>query len=365
MLLVLVYVGGALTYGTVTDWQPEGVDPATVYAPVAADATPPQTVSDSTITLTTWNVGYGGLGADADFFLDAGAFYTSGGRMVRSPEDHVERYARGIVQQVGAMEVDFVLLQEVDSLSARSYYRPEVDEIRAAKPALVGAFAPNYINRRIPVPVFEPWNAYGDVYSGLLSLSRYAPTAVERHQLPGEFPWPNRLFQLDRCLLVERFPLADGRTLTVVNVHLSAYDDGTVKAAQLGYLDDFLTAEQAAGHLVVVGGDFNMVPPNFAYDRFIGDPTGRWRQLSLPDTFPTVGWQWLYDARVPSNRKTADPYLRDSTFVTVIDMFLISPGLRAVQVRGIEQDFQFSDHQPVYVELAVEPAGSVGRTDDE
>jgi len=351
LVVVLAYVVIVLARGKAVDWQPAGIDTVTTY-PLRPQ---PDTIRDSILNFVTWNIGYSGLGADADFFLDAGAFFVSRGKMVHSPEDHVERYMRGIKEQLTSLKTEFILLQEVDSMSARSYHRMQLNELMAVKPGYNVSFTPNYINERVPVPVFEPWNVYGDVHSGLTSFSAFQPLeGSERHQLPGEFPWPDKIFQLDRCLLVERFPLEDGRTLTVVNVHLSAYDDGKLKTAQMEYLSNFLKDEYAKGHLIVVGGDWNMTPPNFPYDRFISDPEGRFTQLAVPDVFPEEGWTWIYDARTPTNRKTPDPYIRDSSFVTIIDYFLISPGLSATQTRGIRQDFQFSDHQPVWMEVKIE-----------
>lgn len=349
--IVLAYVVTVLARGTAVDWQPEGIRPVTTY-PLHAQ---PDTIRDSILNFVTWNIGYGGLGSDADFFIDAGGFYVSHGKMVHSPEDHVERYMRGIKQQLASLKTEFVLLQEVDSMSARSYHRMQLDELREVKDGFNVSFAPNYINERVPVPVFEPWDVYGDVYSGLATFSSFQPLAgSERHQLPGEFPWPDNIFQLDRCLLVERYPLEDGRTLTVVNLHLSAYDNGDLKKAQMGYLREFLKEEYAKGHLVVVGGDWNLTPPNFPYDRFISDPEKEFTQDAAPEFFPEEGWTWIYDASTPSNRKINDPYVRDSSFVTIIDYFLISPGLQAVTSRGIQQDFQFSDHQPVWMEVEIE-----------
>ena len=348
----LLYVVAVLARGTFADWQPSGIDAVTTYDRAGL----PDTIRDSVLSLVTWNVGYGGLGAEADFFLDAGHFFTSGGSMVHSPPDHVERYTRGILQQFGSMRTQFALLQEVDSSSARSHHRPMLDELRGVRVAEHLAFAPNFINERVPVPLAEPWGVYGDVYSGLATFSDYRPLSAERHALPGEHPWPNRLFQLDRCVLLTRFALADGRTLTVINAHLSAYDDGSIRAQQLAYLEQLVFAEHDAGHLVIVGGDWNLAPPRFPYDRFIGDPERDFVQGNVPPEYPTrAGWTFVYDARTPTNRKLPAPYIRDSTFVTLIDYFLISPGLRAVNARGIDQDFQFSDHQPVYAEIKILP----------
>lgn len=355
-VLILAYLAVVLIRGSLTDWQPSGVTDVLVDAG-RARATP---LPDSVLSFLTWNVGYGGLGAEADFFLDGGAFFFSRGLRVHMPEGDVRRYSAGIETDVRSIRADFLLLQEVDSLSDRSYGNPQSARLRAAKSDYAAAYAPNYINERVPVPVFEPWRVYGEVYSGLLSLSRYAPSVTERHALPGEFPWPDRLFQLDRCLLVQRFPLAGGRELTVVNLHLSAYDkDGRVKAAQLEYLAEFLRGEAAAGRLVVVGGDWNLMPPNLAYDHFVGDPDGLFPHATVPDGYPGPGWTFVYDPDVPSNRKINAPYT-DSTYVTTIDHYLLSPGLRARRVKTIDRGFRNSDHQAVYLEVVVEPLDDAG-----
>ncbi len=346
----LLYVAIVLTRGTIADWQPEGISSVTIDGGTARGAP----IVDSVISFLTWNVGYAGLGAEADFFLDGGDMYLSRSMSIRMPEADVQRYREGIAQELSSIKADFFLLQEVDSSSARSYYDSQLTRFRKTQPTYAATFAPNYINERVPIPILEPWHVYGDVYSGLLSLSRTDPATADRHALPGSFPWPDRLFQLDRCALVQRHALADGRELTVVNVHLSAYDDGTVKRDQLEYLAEFLKAEAAAGHLVVVGGDWNLVPPNFRYDQFIGDPDGLFTQQATPMDFPTEDWTFVYDAALPTNRKINAPYSADSSFVTTIDYFLLSPGLRANKVKVVNQDFKWSDHQPVYMELLLE-----------
>ena len=350
LALVLIYVIATLVYGQLNDWRPAGVTAVDVDAG-AADEGP---VTDSVLSFLTWNVGYGGLGAEADFFLDGGAFFLSRGLRVHMPEADVRRYSEAIATEIGSVRADFLLLQEVDSLSDRSHGNRQSAQLRTAKPDYAAAFAPNYINERVPVPVFEPWRVYGSVYSGLLNLTRYTPSETRRHALPGEFPWPDRLFQLDRCLLVQRFDLADGRELVVVNLHLSAYDtDGSVKAAQLEYLAEFLRGEADAGHLVVAGGDWNLMPPNLAYDYFVGDPEGLFPRATVPAGYPAPGWTFVYDPDVPTNRKINAPY-SDSTYVTTIDHFLLGPGLRAQRVKALDRDFRNSDHQAVYLEVVIE-----------
>ena len=358
LALVIGYVAAVLVRGSLSDWQPSGV------TPVAVDGggTSAGPIADSVLSFLTWNVGYGGLGAEADFFLDGGAFFFSRGLRVHMPEADVRRYSEGIETEIASIRADFILLQEVDSLSDRSHGNRQSAQLRATKPDYAAAYTPNYINERVPVPVFEPWHVYGGVYSGLLNLTRYRPGDTRRHTLPGEFPWPDKLFQLDRCLLVQRFALADGRELVVVNLHLSAYDqDGSLKAAQLEYLADLLRAEVDAGHLVVAGGDWNLMPPNLAYDHFTGDPKGNFPRSTVPAGFPGPDWTFVYDPDVPTNRKINAPY-SDSSYVTTIDHFLLSPGLQARKVKTLDRDFRNSDHQAVFLEVGIKAADSMATT---
>ncbi|MCB0638774.1 MAG: endonuclease/exonuclease/phosphatase family protein, partial [Lewinella sp.] len=173
--------------------------------------------------------------------------------------------------------------------------------------------------------------------------------------LPGSFGWPTRLFQLDRCLLVSRFPTAMGPELVVINAHLSAYDsDGSLKAAQMNFLQEYVQQEYEAGHHVIVGGDWNQCPPYFPFDTFMPGKTQGYTQLNITPEYLPEGWHWLYDATTPTNRKVFQPYDKDATFRTIIDFFLISPNIKAKRVKAIDQGFQYSDHQPVYLEVELQ-----------
>ena len=44
-------------------------------------------------------------------------------------------------------------------------------------------------------------------------------------------------------------------------------------------------------------------------------------------------------------------YNPKETFITLIDYFLLSPNVKLKEVRGINQEFEFSDHQPVAMKV--------------
>jgi len=67
-----------------------------------------------------------------------------------------------------------------------------------------------------------------------------------------------------------------------------------------------------------------------------------------PDFFPE-DWAFAFDPTTSTNRKARDPYGKGKTFETLIDFFLVSPNLRIRSVRGINQGYQFSDHQPILI----------------
>ena len=69
-------------------------------------------------------------------------------------------------------------------------------------------------------------DTYGEVLSGLVTFSRYQPKESTRFQLPGDYPWPDRIFHLDRCASVHRIPTNMGPELVVINIHNSAFDKG-------------------------------------------------------------------------------------------------------------------------------------------
>lgn len=347
--IFLAYFLLIFTIGYFSDWQP--ADGAVAITPTQPSSL---TKLPDTLHFLTWNVGYGGLGAESDFFYDDQGMWYSGSSMVRTPKPLVEKNIAGALDVLRQSDADFFLLQEVEDASDRSYNTRQYAEYCQALPGFAATYAENYHCDRVPIPLLEPWNAYGKVRSGLGTFSRFQPSEVLRHQLPGHYPMPDRIFQLDRCAALHRFPAKNGKELVVINLHNAAYDPGDkIKAIQLPYLHDLALAEFEKGNYVVLGGDWNQCPPHFRFDSFAPDPSGRYRQGNIPADFFPEDWVFAYDPTTSSNRKCRDPYTKGKTFETLIDFFLVSPNVQVKKVKGIAQDFQFSDHQPVRMEVVL------------
>ena len=116
-LLFFAYLIWVAGYGTYYDYQP--VEEISLTARKEA---PLKVIEDSTLSFLIWNMGYGGLGKESDFFFDDGGFFVSGDKMIRSEEAWVTKNIRGANDFIAKTPVDFYLLQEVDVESKRSYF---------------------------------------------------------------------------------------------------------------------------------------------------------------------------------------------------------------------------------------------------
>jgi endonuclease/exonuclease/phosphatase family metal-dependent hydrolase len=328
-LLAGLYVCGVLIYGTVTDFNPPDFKALPAYGV-------PHGSIDSTITIVTWNIGYSGQGARADFFYD-------GGNQVRAPKDDVLHYRQGIAQFFADQrEVDVFLIQEIDSVAHRSQRFDQVRYFADFLPGYRFSFAVNYDVKFVPMPLFNPM---GKVVSGLATYSRLPADHFERHAFQSQFSWPTRIFFLDRCFMSHRTPLANGKDLVVINTHCSAYDtSGTMVADEIRRIVAFASNEYDKGNYVIIGGDWNQCPPNYHPI----NPEGGYNEHRLREDQLPQGWQWIADPNVPTNRKLNAPF-SEASYTTVIDHFAISPNVEAISVQGIDQNFEWSDHQPVKI----------------
>ena len=340
LAIVGLYVGGNILYGTITDYQPAPSE--SLELKNTKEVTP----KGSAFSFLIWNIGYGGLGHQEDFFYD-------GGSMVIAPKKRVDENLAGVYSTLRNLkDVDFLLFQEVDESSKRSYYQNEIEAISKIYPDHSYTFAKNYSVKFVPMPLtVPPWKAMGKVESGLASYSKYLPTESTRFSFPGNYSWPTKIYFLDRCFLLQRFSLTSGKQLIVINTHNSAYDDGTLKAKQMKFMKDILVEEYNNGNYIVVGGDWNQCPPGFDFEHFGKDIDGTYHQINIEKDYLPADWQWVYDPTVATNRKLSEKYESGKTFTTLIDFFLVSPNVKVSEVRGIDTDFQYSDHQPVLMQV--------------
>ncbi len=322
-------------YATISDYQPD--EKTNVY-----QSENPEVLEDSLeYVFMIWNIGYCGLSQEMDFFYD-------GGKMVKAEKKQVETNLKEINAYLTKEEdIDFFLLQEVDKDSKRSYGTNQYETFEKSLSRYTSFFGKNYDVFFVPLPITNP---YGRVLSGLMTLSLYRPLSSDRYSFPGNYGWPKGLFMLDRCFLVNRYPLKSGKEILVINTHNSAYDDGSLKKGQMDYLKNFLLKEYEKGNYIVAGGDWNQCPPNLEpkIEGYIFDE----ETFDLIDeNYLPADWKWAYQTKVPTNRRVATPYNKKTSKTTMIDFYLLSPNIEVINIEGVNYEFKNSDHQPVKLSI--------------
>ena len=335
LVLAVVWLFGWLTVG---EYKPEAEEPVEVGGAASQLVYP-----GSTISVLTWNMGYGALGDNADFFMDGG----SGVRT--ADEDRVRENVQTVIDEIEALAPDVVFLQEVDRDSARSWRIDEADWIAKSFGAYQNTFAYNYRVMFVPYPV----PPIGKVNSGLLTLSSYPVSSSVRVQLPCPFSWPLRLGNLKRCLMIDRVPInGSDKELVLVNLHLEAYDDGEGKIAQTEILREVLQREADAGNYVIAGGDFNQIFSSVVNP--YPSREGMWLPGEIDVSAFEDGWQFLMDTTRPSCRSLDRPLAGSDTSdfqYYLIDGFIVSSGVEVISVQTQDLGFVNSDHNPVLVQV--------------
>lgn len=341
IILLVVIAGfiGLIIYAVVSDYKPPETE-------LLARPENPSVLNDSmTLTLMTWNIGYAGLDKDMDFFYD-------GGTKVRTPKEKCLENLSGITDFLKKNDtIDFILIQEIDRNSKRSYHIDEYSKISEVLNDHKSFFARNYDVFFVPTPPSQPM---GKVLSGIAVSSKFIPESSERFSLPGDFGFPTQLFYLDRCFIVNRYKVENGRELVLINTHNEAFDEGgEIRKAQMEKLREVVLKEYDAGNYVIVGGDWNQYPPDFkpsfSKNKAFTGQVGNFNLVGIESDYMPSDWHWVFDPSTPSVRTLMAAYDPAVTPTSTCDAFLVSPNVSGISVKCHQLDFKYSDHNPVTI----------------
>lgn len=333
---ILIILAGYIGFMIVTDYKPKeqiSLDVENNKSDILN--------SNEDISITTFNIGYGTMDDEVDFFMDGGVM--SRGSSREQTLDNMN----SIIKIMKELNSDMYFLQEVDVNATRSYNINELEIIEESFPDYSSTFAVNYNVRWVPIPLSKP---HGKVLAGLTTLSRFHIDSVTRYSLPGKSSFFVQLADLDRAMTVNRIPVDNGKELVAINTHLSAYDKGgTVRKVQLGYIKNFLEAEYAKGNYVIIGGDWNhQIPGTDAFDFPTTEEWPDWLQ-DIPEELIPKNFTWAYDKTVGTSRTVATSYIPGENLQSVIDGFLVSDNIEIISTVGTDLQFQNSDHNPVTI----------------
>lgn len=338
--LLLIYMTGATFYAQFTDYAPAPTSTVNLAGTAAKVS-----IDTHRISILTWNIGYAGLGQDSDHVFD-------GGKQVYPSLQLTEKYKKGISLFLDTTKagVDFLLLQEIDKYAARSHYQDQEAYFSQHLYPFTRAYTPNFKVGFVPLPWLRP---IGKIESGLCTFSRYIPIESTRYAYRDmQKDWPVYLFFPDQCFLLSRFSVEGGKELVIINTQISTYTKGESISNQLLQLKETLLEEYKKGNFVIAGGDWSVYPHN--YSGLPDFPVNRGDTLlHIPAAYPAPDWKWRYTTDHATKRSLAGIYHPDTTSRYVIDYFVCSPNIKRAKVSTLDLGFQFSDHQPVKLEVTL------------
>lgn len=345
LLVGVLVVGGYVaylmaTYNRISDNQPVEVqnNPSALLK------------TGETYTAAIYNIGFGAYTPDYTFFLDEGSMAdgteTVGVHSVAASKESVLACTDGAISVLKDLDPDFVMLQEVDTDSTRSYQVNQKAAVEQAFPDYSSTFAVNFHSAFLAYPLGEP---HGTVNAGLLTMGDTQVSDAVRRSYPVDDGFPTKFFDLDRCFLVERLPVEGGHDLVLINSHMSAYDEGgLIRAQQLELLTSVLAQEAAAGNYVIAGGDWNhaLCGSLELYESQQNVPpwVATFNESDLPAGFSVVRPTNLEST--PTCRGADIPYEKGFTYTVTVDGFIVSDNVVAT-AENIDTSFLYSDHNPV------------------
>lgn len=338
--IVLATIGVVVTalvlfilYFWATEWRPfpiENVMRGDVKSTV---------IAGDTIKIVSWNIGYAGLGDNMDFFYDGGV------KVQDTRERTIENMNEIIAFLKSQSDADFILLQEVDSGSKRNYDINLYNEITGSLTNYIPYYALNYSAPFVPIPVTSP---IGNVQSGVLTLSKYGAVSANRYHYPSSFPFPVRLFNLKRCLLVTEFETSSGERLTIGNTHNSAFDDGGMRRDEFNFIKTFVTSHQQ----FIISGDWNSNPP--LYTPTAAEIENKYfSPLQIDSLEFGDNVRFAADLKGQSARYNYQPYQKGITTTTLLDFAITSKNITPLSVEIVDLGFHASDHAPVVFKFLI------------
>lgn len=305
--------------------------------------------TDTSYTIFSQNVGFGAYTADFTFFMDGGKSSWA------ESEESVISCINQAADEAKSHEPDFILFQEIDIDSTRSYHVDESVLLTDALDGYAHTFAKNYHSAFLFYPLIQP---HGASNSGILTYSKYDITGGERRSLPISDSF-SKILDLDRCYSISRIPVDNGKELILINLHTSAYGGSDeIRRGQTQMLMEDALREYQAGNYVIMGGDFNQdfTGDSFAYFNPEANGDYGWAQPFLDELIPdglSKALDYSNGEYISTTRNCDIPYDPDKSIQVIIDGFIVSDNVQIDYLENVQLDYRYSDHNPVVMQFTL------------
>ena len=309
VLIIAIAFAGLIAFISLTEYKPDKVERIRIYGNSSKGVK-----KGDSIKMMSWNIGYGALGDNADFFMDGG------NHVLTSSKNRVKKNIKSISGEIHKQSPDITMIQEVDEDSRRSYHINQVEKLGKAMDGSEYYYARNYKAAFVPYPI----------------------------------PPLGRTVNLKRCLLISRTKVkGTGKELVYINLHLEAYDKGAGKKAQTRALNRILKQEAAKGNYVIAAGDFNQTFNNVDTNEYKVQK-GLWKPGIIDISEYDSSLNFVMDSTTPTCRSLDKP-LKGANKLKfqyyVIDGMIYSSNIEMSYCKTVDLGFKNSDHNPVVAEI--------------
>lgn len=177
------------------------------------------------------------------------------------PEDFYKKNIDDFYKIASRSGAEIICFQEIDLNSRRSHHINQLYCLSEKLGFTNYAFAVNWNKRYLPFPYWPPSAHFGRMLSSQSVISKFPISDTGRISLkrPGN-PFYYDRFYLNRLIQEVKIKLGD-KNLTILNIHLEAFEKET-REVQAEYVLGYFKKTYKNKGPVIILGDFNSIPPD-------------------------------------------------------------------------------------------------------
>lgn len=318
---------------------------------------------DTTLDCITYNMSYGIMDPDFTYFRAenkmANGNSTKGGSSRATSKERVIINANGSAELVGKgvnSSVDFILFQNIDVDSTRSYYVDQKTILAESLSTMAGVFAEAGKSNYVFSPISSP---LGRTDSRMATFSNKYIGHRIRYSLPSNSEFMSKYGTNDNCVILTRVRTASNKMLSIINVNVDIYENEDIRQKDLEAILRIMDFEHnTMGNYCLVGGTFGFLL-NGTSGAFLNNMQSPAWGKQLPESFnesvlKNIGFritsdEIALDQGIGTVRDMSVAYNKGGSYEAIVDGFIVSKDISVEKTAVIDNGYLYSSHNPVKI----------------